>query len=160
MEAASLGACRVTAPIPKGTARGVRVSSDFVHARVPVRAVVNAGRVCAGRTRATARIDGLGSRHAAASHRKLHALCELVDETRRLRHYALRWRDAAAHAFVTHTPHENGAATSFASAIVVLSAPAVSSGTSSAPNAIMHFNATRTLSNDRFPRWPFIATSA
>ena len=38
------------------------------------------------------------ARHAAASHRKLHALCGLVDETRRLRHYALRWRDAASHA--------------------------------------------------------------
>ena len=67
MEAATLGACRVTTPIPNGTGRGVRVSSGFVHARAPVRAMASAGLVCAGRTRTTARSDELDSRDAAAS---------------------------------------------------------------------------------------------
>ena len=67
MDAATLGACRVTAPVPIGTARGVRVSTGSVLARAPVRAVANAGRVCAGWTRATARSDALGARDAAAS---------------------------------------------------------------------------------------------
>jgi hypothetical protein len=67
MDAATLGACRVTTPIPNGTARGVRVSNGSVRARTPVRAVANAGRVCVGRTRAVARGVALGARDAAAS---------------------------------------------------------------------------------------------
>jgi hypothetical protein len=67
MDAATLGACRVTTPIPNGTARGVRVSNGSVRARTPVRAVANAGRVCVGRTRAMARGVALGARDAAAS---------------------------------------------------------------------------------------------
>lgn len=67
MDTSTLGACRVTTPIPNGTARGVRVSSGSVRARAPVRAVANAGRVCVERTRAMARGVALGARDAAAS---------------------------------------------------------------------------------------------